>query len=119
MIKIAPNKLDEVYIEASKIDNEKLKYCLKKLSDKIKSINLLRQEEIEDIKIDLCSIDEKGNIIREENGNFKYTKDNLKFLNKQIKEISSRDYEFEPYYFKDTSILTDEQKELFKGIIIE
>lgn len=44
-------------------------------------------DKLEDVNIDYCSTDEKGNIIRDTRGQYIFTKDNQRALSKELKKF--------------------------------
>lgn len=125
-MKLSIDRINEVIKAGEKLEDSKLKFTFDKFLKRVTEANRKAQEKfndkLEDIKIDLCSVDEKGNIIRELIGDslqYKFTKENQKELNKKAKEIQVKELEFE---FTGLLVcpdnLTDEQKEVFAGVLI-
>ena len=44
-------------------------------------------DKLEDLNIDYCSTDEKGNIVRDPRGQYIFTKDNQRALSKELKKF--------------------------------
>jgi hypothetical protein len=82
----------------NKMEEPKLNWVFQRNIKKLKSIVEDTNDLIEEQRLSLVSVDEKGNTIVE-NGGYKFTPDNLKELNKKIKEINNETVEFEPYKF--------------------
>lgn len=82
----------------NKMEEPKLNWVFQRNIKKLKSIVEDTNDLIEEQRLSLVSVDEKGNTIVE-NGGYKFTPDNLKELNKKIKEINNEKVEFEPYKF--------------------
>jgi len=83
------------------------------------------QELINDINIDHASVDEKGNIIYDPQGNYLYSKESLKQRLKAIRDLESTIdemlFDFEPYFCKTENLpkdLTEEDIQFLKGIIV-
>lgn len=77
------------------------------------------QNKAKDLQIDYASVDDKGNLLTNSRGGYEYTKDNKKALDKAIEELSETEFEFEPYFVTEVSEeLTEGQKEIFKGFVI-
>jgi hypothetical protein len=53
-------------------------------------------ENLEDAKIEFCSVDNNGNIIKEQ-GTYAYTRENAKSLNKKVKELLNEQVELEVF----------------------
>lgn len=69
---------------------------LRKIYDKIKPLIDSYQEQLEDLRLENASVDEKGNLNVNEKGEYKFTKDAIKKLNSAIKELSEKEIEFKP-----------------------
>lgn len=69
---------------------------LRKIYDKIKPLIDSYQEQLEDLRLENASVDEKGNLILDEKGGYKFSKDAIKKLNSAIKELSEKEIEFKP-----------------------
>jgi hypothetical protein len=69
---------------------------LRKIYDKIKPFIDSYQEQLEELRLDNASVDDKGNLILDEKGAYKFSKDAIKKLNQQIKELSEKEIEFKP-----------------------
>jgi hypothetical protein len=69
---------------------------LRKIYDKIKPLIDSYQEQLEDLRLDNASVDDKGNLVVNEKGEYKFTKDAIKKLNAAIKDLSEKEIEFKP-----------------------
>jgi len=104
----------------SDFNDNKLSYAIKKVLKRIDKVQVQINEAMEDLRIDNCNVDEKGNVLRDEKGSYQYTKEGLKALGKGMRELKDAEYELEIYIATETPEgLTEEQKEAFKGIVIE
>ncbi|MDZ7648484.1 MAG: hypothetical protein U5K54_15550 [Cytophagales bacterium] len=56
---------------------------LKNASSFIEAYN----DKLEDLNIDYCSTDEKGNIVRDTRGQYIFTKDNQRALSKELRKF--------------------------------
>lgn len=101
--------------------NTKLSYAIYKTWKKFQNeIFEKYQEELEDSRIDLCSTDEKGNILKDEKGNYMFTKESLKSLEKTNRELQNKKHDFEPYLATELPDGIDELLvESLKGIFIK
>lgn len=75
-----------------------------------------------DIMIDLAATDEKTKVLlTDAKGNYSYTPENRKELNKRLEEIINEEYEIEPYYATEVDMekLTDFEKRTFQGFVIK
>ena len=111
------SEVQEIIQEGSVIENAKFQFALKKLSNQIKKSVKVYNDLMEEKRIDYCSVDEKGNVIKDEKGGYVFTKENLKALTKEAQLLAV--IEFEPFFCYEQIEYTEEQIELFKGIIIE
>lgn len=70
-------------------------------------------DKLEDLNIDYCSTDEKGNIIRDARGQYFFTKDNQKALSKELKKFMESEMiiPFEIVSTTDKKGLSDPQVE--------
>jgi|GEM_PF-4414114 len=109
----------------NKMEEPKLNWVFQRNIKKLKLIVEDTNDLIEEQRLSLVSVDEKGNTIVE-NGGYKFTPDNLKELNKKIKEINNEKVEFEPYKFTKEHQFLEEFNKLgndfiacYSDIIIE
>lgn len=91
-------------------------------------------DKSEDLKIELASVDEKGNVIQDSEGKFSYTKENMKKLTKELKNLQEklverletykqREFEIEPYITTDADndivkSLSEEEVEALTGFVL-
>lgn len=71
--------------------SQKLGKIAKKLEKYVNEYN----EQVEEIRIDNASTDDKGVILKEEKGGYKFGKDGLKKVMKQIKELNEKEFTYE------------------------
>jgi len=108
-------------------DNAKTKlgYAINKLRPRIKKERERYANKLEDVNIDECSVDEKQNIIRNDEGppddqGYVFTKEGKKKRNKRRTELWESETEIEAYFA--TSVpedLSAADREAFMGIVIE
>ena len=67
-----------------------------KIYEKVKSHHEDYQKQIEDLRLDNASVDEKDCLILNEKGEYKFTKEAIKTLSKQIEELTNKDFDFTP-----------------------
>ena len=96
----------------------KMSYAIKKIGKRLKTIFEYYNEKINEIGINNCSVDDKQNIIKDEKGELVFTKENLIKKNKESKALLSTEVEIEPYICTEIPELTEEEKEVFEGILI-
>jgi len=81
-----------------------------KIYEKLKPSIDQFQGKIDDARLDNAAVDEKGNLILDEKGEYKFNKEGLKKLKADIKKIEEGEFEFkkievlnpqglEPYFF--------------------
>jgi predicted nuclease with TOPRIM domain len=81
-----------------------------KIYEKLKSHIDDFQAKIEEARLDHAAVDDKGNLILDEKGSYKYNKDGLKKLNADLKKIEDSEFDYkkievmnpeglEPYFF--------------------
>lgn len=68
---------------------------LQKIAQKIKPYLDEYNEVVDEIKIDCANVDQDGNLIFDENGNYKYSKEGLKQLNQKSRKLTETFFEFE------------------------
>lgn len=98
----------------------KLGYAIQRMSARAQKLSEKYQRKLEDLRIEHCSIDDKGLILRDERNQYRFTKDGLTKLNRAQEELYGSDVEIEPYYAtaipKDLSAI---YVEAFFGIVID
>ncbi len=124
-------EIDELYGKLLKIDgfeNTKLGYAFKKFTSKNTSIIVGDYNDVlQDIRISNALTDKNTGAIlySPDQRNYQYTPENLKTVIKLIKETTqewnTKEFEVKPFICEEipaTVQLTDEEKDLIKGIII-
>ena len=69
---------------------------LLKIYEKLKPYLDAYQALIDEVRLDYASVDDKGNVIVDDKGNYKYTKEELKKFNKAFKELEEKSFEYKP-----------------------
>lgn len=77
---------------------------LKKIGDKLKEHLDAYNEKREDIRLDNANTDASGSLLLDEKGDYKFSKEGLKNLNKQIKELLDETFEFYQLTFSTEGI---------------
>lgn len=77
---------------------------LQKIGAKLKSNLDEYNEKLEDIRLDNASVDEQGCLNLDEKGGYKFTKEGLKTLNKQAKDLINQKFEFYQFTFSHEGI---------------
>jgi hypothetical protein len=81
----------------SVIPNEETKVQKKliKIYDKLKPSLQEYQDKANELRIDNASVDEKDILLLDEKGNYRFSKQNIKILNKQLQELDNQEIVFE------------------------
>jgi hypothetical protein len=69
---------------------------LVKIYDKVKSHHESYQAQVEELRLDNASTDDKDILLLDEKGGYKFTKENIKKLTAQVKELGEKEFEFKP-----------------------
>ena len=122
-MKLSIERINEIITLGSDLPDSKFKFAydkfVKRAQESSKIANEKFSESLEDLRIDLCSVDEKGNVIRNEKGELAFTPENTKLLNKRARLIQIKELEFEfNGLLSIPNGLTQEQKDCFSGILI-
>ena len=98
----------------------KLKYALEKVGKLNKNLQDDYSEAVEDCRIDFCEADEKGIILRDEKGQYKFTKDNSKKFNAAVKALQTKAITVTTYgYDLSQDEFTDEEaKAIFEKFLV-
>jgi hypothetical protein len=67
-----------------------------KIFEKIKPILEEFQTSLEGLRLDNASTDEKGILLLDEKGGFKFSKEGIKTLTKQIQDLEAKEVDFKP-----------------------
>ena len=77
---------------------------LQKVGEKLKNVLEAYNEKLEDIRLDNAHTDDKGCLITDEKGGYKYSKEGTKKLNKDIKALLQESFEFYQFTFSTEGI---------------
>lgn len=69
---------------------------LVKIYEKVKNHHEDYQKQIEDLRLDNAQVDDKDCLLLNEKGEYRYTKEAIKTLSKQIEELTNKDFDFAP-----------------------
>jgi hypothetical protein len=69
---------------------------LVKIYDKVKIHHESYQAQVEELRLDNASTDDKDILLLDEKGGYKFTKENIKKLTAQVKELGEKEFEFTP-----------------------
>jgi hypothetical protein len=65
-------------------------------------------EKRDELRLDHASVDDKGNVILDEKGEYKFTKEGLKTLSQAVKELSDKEFDYTPI-----TILNPDELEIY------
>jgi hypothetical protein len=65
-------------------------------------------EKRDELRLDNASVDDKGNLILDEKGEYKFSKEGLKKLSQEVKELSDKEFDYTPIL-----IINPEELELY------
>jgi hypothetical protein len=69
---------------------------LVKIYEKVKSYHESYQAQVEELRLDNASTDDKDILLLDEKNGYKFTKENIKKLTAQVKELGEKEFEFTP-----------------------
>ena len=69
---------------------------LVKIYDKVKIHHESYQAQVEELRLDNASTDDKDILLLDEKGGYKFTKESIKKLTEQVKELGEKEFEFTP-----------------------
>jgi hypothetical protein len=72
---------------------------LQKIGEKMKSHLEAYNDKLDDLRLECANTDKDGSLLLDENGGYKYTKDQLKELNKKVKVLLAEEFEFYQFTF--------------------
>ena len=74
----------------------KVQKKLFRLYEKVKSHHESYQAQVEELRLDNASTDDKDILLLDEKGGYKFTKENIKKLTAQVKQLGDKEFEFTP-----------------------
>ena len=69
---------------------------LVKIYEKVKSHHESYQAQVEELRLDNASTDDKDILLLDSKGGYQFTKDAIKNLTKQVTELGEKEFEFKP-----------------------
>lgn len=69
---------------------------LVKIYDKVKTHHEDYQSKVEELRLDNAAVGEKDVLLLDEKGSYKFTKEGIKKLTEQVKELGEKEFEFKP-----------------------
>ena len=85
----------------------KVQKKLFRLYEKVKSYHESYQAQVEELRLDNASTDDKDILLLDEKGGYKFTKEAIKKLTAQVKELGEKEFEFKPIEVINTQGLED------------
>lgn len=95
LLELVDNLNQETVKQQVKGEDTKVSQKLSKIAKKLEKYVNEYNEQVEEIRIDNASTDDKGVILKEEKGGYKFGKDGLKKVMKQIKELNEKEFIYE------------------------
>ena len=74
----------------------KVQKKLFKIYEKVKSHHESYQAQVEELRLDNASTDDKDILLLDDKNGYKFTKENIKKLTAQVKELGEKEFEFTP-----------------------
>ena len=74
----------------------KVQKKLFRLYEKVKSYHESYQAQVEELRLDNASTDSNDILLLDEKGGYKFTKESIKKLTAQVKELGDKEFEFKP-----------------------
>ena len=90
------NLIETMQLLAANVGSQETKVQKKlvKIHSKLKAYYEEYSEALGDLKLDHASVDDKGNVIMNEKGEYSFTKDAMKKLNADIKVLLDKEFDF-------------------------
>lgn len=98
----------------------KLKYALERVMKRAGKLYREFQEKIEDINVELCAVDRDGVVLRDEKGEYRFTKEGLKSRLHRIRGLEAGEVKIEPYFATEIpKDLPTPVKDALAGFVID
>lgn len=90
------NLIETMQAISANVGNQETKVQKKlvKIHGKLKESYDVYADLLADLKLDAASVDDKGNVIMNEKGEYSYSKEGMKKLNADIKQLLDKEVEF-------------------------
>lgn len=92
-------QLNEVVYKIQTIKGKPEEKVIKKLLkfiEKLKPYNEEYSSKVQELRLDNAATDKDGVLLLDEKGEYKFTKEGIKKLTEQIKELGEKEFEFKP-----------------------
>ena len=93
------NKLNSLVANINAVignSETKIQKKLFRLYEKVKSYHESYQAQVEELRLDNASTDSNDILLLDEKGGYKFTKESIKKLTAQVKELGEKEFEFKP-----------------------
>lgn len=100
-------------------DENKLKYALTKTQKSAAKVVETYNEKLEDLRIDHCSVDEKGTILRDANGNYLFGRDGLRALVQGQRVLNNQGVEVQEHITEIPENFDENYREAFTGFVFQ
>jgi hypothetical protein len=93
------NKLNSLVANINAVignSETKIQKKLFRLYEKVKSHHESYQAQVEELRLDNASTDDKDILLLDEKGSYKFTKESIKKLTAQVKELGEKEFDFTP-----------------------
>ncbi|CAB5218464.1 hypothetical protein UFOVP213_19 [uncultured Caudovirales phage] len=93
------NKINEVFFQVYNVQGNPEEKVIKKLIKFLEKLKPYQEEynsKVQELRLDNAATDKDGVLILNEKGEYKFTKEGLKKLQGQIKELEQKEFEFKP-----------------------
>ena len=122
-MKLSIERINEIINVGQTLPDSKFKFTFDKFVKRVQEASKIESEKfaelLEDLRLDHCSVDEKGNVIRNEKDQLCFTPANTKLLTAQARLIQIKELEFVFYGLLECpNGLTRSQRECFSGVLI-
>ena len=67
-----------------------------KIFEKVKTHHEDYQAKVEELRLDNAQVDDKDCLVLSEKGEYRFTKDSIKKLTAQVKELGEKEFDFKP-----------------------
>jgi len=78
-----------------------------RLYEKVKTHHEDYQAKVEELRLDNAAVGEKDVLLLDEKGSYKFTKESIKKLTAQVKELGEKEFEFKPIEVVNSSGLKE------------
>ena len=102
----------------SKYPESKIEYAANKFIKQSNKVTELFNADSADLRIDFA-LEENGRLVKDDKGNFIYSKENAKLLEAGLRELKNKEYPFTPFIIKEVpEKLSEIIKEELTGYLI-